>query len=65
MGGCRENKGVDSRLVAAITAALTAAGYLTEGWQIKQLRALKMNPWKRAGLLELMQGRELRRENGL
>ena len=62
MAGDREIPGIDPRLVAAIAAALAAAGHFTEDRQIKHVRALKMNPWKRAGLLELMQGRELRRE---
>lgn len=58
----KEQAKVDPRVVAAIAAALTAAGYITDERQIKLIRPAKMNPWKRAGLEELMWGRELRRE---
>lgn len=51
---------VRPQIVAAITAALVAAGYLSKGSRIASVRSLKrMNPWKMAGLRELMLGRDL------
>jgi hypothetical protein len=47
--------------MAAITAALAAAGLLP-GFEIRRVRPLGgMSPWKRAGLISLMEQRELGR----
>lgn|GEM_PF-4520214 len=52
---------VDPKVMAAITAALAAAGLLP-GFEIRRIRPLGgMSPWKRAGLLSLMEQRELGR----
>ncbi|HHW43002.1 hypothetical protein GFC01_09025 [Desulfofundulus thermobenzoicus] len=51
---------VNPQVVAAITAALAAAGYLTEGSRITGIRPSKqINAWKLAGIRELMNGREI------
>ncbi len=54
------SSGVRPQVVAAITAALAAAGYLSTGSQITSIRPVKRtNAWKMAGLRELMLGRDL------
>lgn len=54
-----EQAQVTPEIVAAITGALIASGLLDEGSKITGIRPLaKQNAWKRAGLTELMQGRD-------
>lgn len=48
---------VKPEVLAAITAALALYGYSAEaGYQVSSIR--KSNPWKRAGMLEAMMGRD-------
>lgn len=49
---------VKPEVLAAITAALALYGYSAEeGFKVSSIR--KSNPWKRAGMLEAMMGRDL------
>lgn len=49
---------VKPEILAAITAALAHYGYSAEaGYQVSDIR--KSNPWKKAGILEAMMGRDL------
>lgn len=50
--------GVRPAVVAAICGALLAGGLIGERERVVAVRAQK-NPWKRAGLLELMDSRDL------
>ncbi|MGQ9556982.1 MAG: hypothetical protein ACUVTU_03370 [Desulfurispora sp.] len=51
------------QVVAAITAALVAGGYLQPGQRIASIRRQQTAPsgnlWKRAGIIENMRRREL------
>lgn len=52
-------KKVNPKIVAAITAALYAAGLLAPGDKITAIKSLrKQNLWKRSGLIKLMQDRD-------
>lgn len=53
---------VKPEIVAAIAAALALYGYSAEtGYQVSSIK--KSNPWKKAGLLEAMLGRDLTLRN--
>ncbi len=53
---------VKPEVLAAITAALAFYGYSSEaGYQVSNIK--KSNPWKMAGLLEAMLGRDLTMRN--
>lgn len=57
----QETKPAQASVIAAITAALASAGLLP-GYEIKRIRLVGgMSPWKRAGLISLMEQRELAR----
>ncbi|MFZ5592208.1 MAG: hypothetical protein ACOY81_10430 [Bacillota bacterium] len=51
------------QIVAAITAALVAGGYLQQGQKVTYIRRQQSTPagslWKRAGIIENMRRREL------
>lgn len=52
--------GLKPSIIAAISAALLACGLLSERSVITAIRpAGKASPWKMAGILDLMAGREL------
>lgn len=49
-------------IIAAVSAALLACGLLHEGSVITAIRPVgSTNPWKMAGIIDLMAGRELLR----
>lgn len=52
---------LNPKVIAAIAAACASAGLLP-GFEIKSIRPVGgMSPWKRAGLISLMEQRELGR----
>lgn len=54
--------GIKPGVVAAISAALALYGYTVgEGYQVKSITK-KDNPWRKAGVMELMLSRELNRD---
>ncbi len=51
--------GIRPEVLAAISAALALYGYSAEaGYQISSVTKSN-NPWKRAGIIELMMGRDM------
>lgn len=64
MGGNKDKvqPTIAPRVVAAITAALLAGGYLRPGDRITSIRPVGgVNVWRLAGIMELMEGRELKK----
>lgn len=62
MSECKVTAGIKPEVLAAITAALALYGYSAEkGYQISNITKSN-NPWRKAGIIELMMGRELNRE---
>jgi len=54
--------GIKAEVMVAITAALVQYGYsLENGYQINNVIRIG-NPWRKAGIVELMMSRELNRE---
>ncbi|MCL6638213.1 MAG: hypothetical protein K6T80_00850 [Firmicutes bacterium] len=57
---CRPGGGIKPEVLVALTAALAAYGYPADNYRIA--RVVKSdNPWRKAGIIELMLGRELNR----
>ncbi|BAF59546.1 MAG: hypothetical protein HPY89_08415 [Pelotomaculum sp.] len=59
---CKEKAGIKPEVLAAITAAIALCCYSAEqGFQIKEVKK-GINPWRKAGIVEMMLGRELNRD---
>lgn len=56
--------GIKSEILAAISAALACYGYSEDrGYRITRVTSSRSsNPWRKAGIVELMLGRELNRD---
>jgi hypothetical protein len=53
--------GIKPKVLAAITAAMALYGYSADKYQVK--RVVKgFDPWRKAGIMDIMLGRELNRE---
>lgn len=53
--------GIKPEILAAITAAVALYGYSADKYRIGKV-ARGINPWRKAGIMEIMLGRELNRE---
>jgi len=62
MSASKTKAGVKPEVLAAITAALALYGYTADkGYQISNVTKSN-NPWRKAGIVEIMLGRELNRD---
>lgn len=62
MSAAKTKTGIKPEVLAAITAALALFGYSADkGYQINNVTKCN-NPWSKAGIVEIMLGRELNRE---
>lgn len=53
--------GIKPEILAAITAAVVLYGYSADKYRISKV-ARGINPWRKAGIMEIMLGRELNRD---
>ncbi|MCL6560035.1 MAG: hypothetical protein K6U74_14845 [Firmicutes bacterium] len=59
---CKATDGIKPEVLAAITAAIALCGYSADkGYQISNVTRSN-NPWRKAGIIEIMLGRELNRD---
>jgi hypothetical protein len=57
----KQQAGIKPEVLAAISAALALYGYPADkGYQVTNVTR-SSNPWRKAGIVELMQGRQLNR----
>lgn len=62
MSAAKTKAGLKPEVLAAITAALALFGYSADkGYQINNVTKSD-NPWRKAGIVEIMLGRELNRD---
>lgn len=55
---CKKQK-IDPKIVAAITATLTAGGYLNSNSRMVDIKKIRqMDSWKLSGVIEIMMGRD-------
>lgn len=60
---CQPTEGITPEILVAITAALAAYGYPAEnGYYISSVVKCNNNTWRKAGIVEIMLGRELNRD---
>jgi len=58
----QEKAGIKPEVLAAIAAAIALYGFSAqEGYQVKKVTK-GMSPWRKAGIIEIMQGRDMNRD---